>query len=324
VNAVAQAHVDVELLVFMETFLRTRSASQTARQLQLDGPTVDRRVSVLRALFDDPLIVQLRGEAMLTLRATELQARLQPSLNELRVLLAGSLGAAASAKNHFHVGVAPECEAIVPEVFANALSLANDVRLDFQPLDDVATAIELGSVDMAVAAVADVPRTFHVQALGMVDFGFFVGEQHALAGRMAVSAEDLLGWPHVDLRASRKAACPVDDAFMQRGLRRPVAGVFFSAASAVAAARRQNGVLAAPAYAMREQLDESGLRRVDTAFDMDPSAFALAWHDRLHRDPAQAWLRWVIAKSARSMMARHSSALEGIGFVGSEGVGGRT
>lgn len=307
-----QANVDVELLVFMEKFLRTRSASQTAWQLQLDEATVGRRLSVLRALFDDPLVVQMRGEAMLTLRATELQARLQPSLDALRVLLAGSLADAACARRDFRIGVGPECEAIVPDIFANALVLASDVRLDFLPMGDASIAIERGAVDVAVMPAADAPRDFHVHPLGTVDFGFFVCEHHGLASRMGVSAEDLLGWPHVDLRGSRTAAGPVDDAFTQRGLRRPTAGHFFSAASAIVAARRQNCVLVAPVYAMQELLDESRLRRVDTAFDVTPGAFVLAWHDRLHRDPAQAWLRGVIAKSVRAMTADHSIALCGM------------
>jgi DNA-binding transcriptional LysR family regulator len=124
-----------------------------------------------------------------------------------------------------------------------------------------------------------------------------------------VSAEDLLGWPHVDLRAARTAASPVDDAFAQRGLCRPTVGEFFRAASAIEAARRLDSVLVAPVYATRGLLEEARLRRVDTGFDLSPAAVVLAWHERLHRDPAQAWLQGVVAKSVRKSAGSNSLAL---------------
>jgi len=301
-----QANVDIELLVFMEKYLRTRCASLTAQQLQLSKPTASRRLSMLRALFDDRLVVQTRSGAMLTPRAAELQKRLQSALEALRVLLASGFDGSSFAKQSFCIGVSPECEAIVPDIFASALALAAEVHLDFQPIVDAYAAMERGLIDLALMSTGDAPGDFHVRPLCPVDFGFFVCERHALAGRQGVSAKDLVGWRHVDLRTSRTKGWPVDDAFKPFGLERPTAGVFFSATSAIAAARQHHYILAAPVSAVRDRLDEARLRRLDIAFDVNPSAFALAWHDRLHRDPAQVWLRGVIAKSANALMAGYA------------------
>ena len=51
--------IDLNLLVYLEVLLRERNVTQAANQLGLSQPAMSNGLRRLRALFDDPLLVQV-------------------------------------------------------------------------------------------------------------------------------------------------------------------------------------------------------------------------------------------------------------------------
>lgn len=106
--------IDLNLLVTLDVLLRDPSVTAAAQHLNLSQPAVSARLTRLRELFGDPLLVQRGRNLVPTPLAREIAPRLQRILAELGgVLQTGTAFDPATAERTFRIAASDDFHAAV-------------------------------------------------------------------------------------------------------------------------------------------------------------------------------------------------------------------
>ena len=142
----------LDRLEVLESLLRTKSPTASARELGVTQSAVSKTLAILRDELADPLLLR-RGDTMvLTPRAERLLAPLSSSLNALRSVLAdtaepsGPATATVALRDQFVVALGPAILRIVAKESPRTV-----VRFLAYERERVADDLARGSIDVAVA-----------------------------------------------------------------------------------------------------------------------------------------------------------------------------
>lgn len=296
--------IDLNLLVVLEALLEERHVTRAAKRVGLSQSAMSHALGRLRELFSDPLLVRT-GEGMQpTARALALSPGLGQTLTQLRGLLAPR-------------------PAWMPETARHAFNIATT---DFGELTIVRPLLvrlskEAPGIDLRVRVIAG----SHVSALSRGDHDLVltppaVGERtcgiyqrHLFRERFVVVARK--GNPHVGKRLTlaRYLSAPhalvsprgtpvglVDELLEKQQLsRRVVVSVpHFLVVPHLVAATDLLVTLAERVARIFAELLPLELHPLPLA--LDGFAMSQIWHERTHGDPAQQWLRDLVAEVAKS------------------------
>ena len=146
---------------------------------------------------------------------------------------------------------------------------------------------ELDMVSTITELVPDQIRGLHQGEDRLV---VLMGRHHPLSG-MALSLEDYLAWPHLQVSGGGDKDSPVEQVLAPRALsRRWFARVpFFQAA--VEVLLRTDCLMTTPAHIAWQLSREHALSFCDLPFATRVQQYHLLWHQRHHLDPAHRWFR---------------------------------
>lgn len=290
--------LDLNLLVTLDALLAERSVTRVARRLGLSQPSVSVQLAKLRAFFDDPLLLAGGREMRLTARAESLR-------EPLRAALAGVAGA-IGPRSAFDPSTASEawriaCSdygelAVVVPALAAIRAAAPGTRLavvEQRPVDTLRRA-ESGEIDLALHTTDDAPPGLRRRPL-FAEHYVLVGRRDHPRLRRRPSLAQFQALEHVIVSpAGGGFVGPTDIVLAGLGLERRVvlsAPRFLSALAAVACT---DLVAMVPS---RIALGREDLRVVEAPVEVPGFTMAMVWHERLHRDPAQRWLRDRLAEA---------------------------
>jgi len=284
--------LDLNLLVTLDALLAELNVTRTARRLNLAQPTVSLQLGRLRQLLDDPLLLPGPRGMRPTARAEALREPLRQALAALEGALAPAapFDPARSERTWRIAASDHSATTLLTPLLAELRGQAPGIRLallDKKP-DLLAEQLEGDRLDLALD-VAD------AAAPGLRQRLLFT-ERYLLAGRR--------GHPALQEPVSLETFCQLDQALVspngggfasltdhllaERGLaRRVVLSVphFSTLASALLAS---DLVALLPA---RIALTHPGLQTQVPPLAVPGFDMLLLWPERLHRDPAHAWLR---------------------------------
>ncbi|MDR6235153.1 LysR family transcriptional regulator [Pseudomonas oryzihabitans] len=290
--------LDLNLLVTLDALLAELNVTRAARRLNLAQPTVSLQLGRLRQLLDDPLLLPGPRGMRPTARAEALREPLRQALAALEDALAPAAPFnPARAERTWRIAASDHsATTLLTPLLAELRQQAPGLRLallDKKP-DLLAEQLEGDRLDLALD-VAD------AAAPGLRQRLLFT-ERYLLAGRR--------GHPALQEPVSLETFCELDQALVspngggfasltdrllaERGLaRRVVLSVphFSTLASALLAS---DLVALLPA---RIALTHPGLQTQPPPLAVPGFDMLLLWPERLHRDPAHAWLRERIVSS---------------------------
>ncbi|MGL5199297.1 MAG: LysR substrate-binding domain-containing protein, partial [Aeromonas veronii] len=146
---------------------------------------------------------------------------------------------------------------------------------------------ELDLVSTITDQVPDQIRGLHQ---GEDRLAVLMGRHHPLAGK-ALSLDDYLAWPHLQVSGGGDKDSPVEQVLAPQGLsRRWFARVpFFQAA--VEVLLRTDCLMTTPAHIAWQLSCGNELTFVELPFATRDQQYHLLWHQRHHQDPAHRWFR---------------------------------
>lgn len=281
---------DIGLLLSLDVLLDEQHVSRAATRLNLSQSAMSSQLARLRAWFGDPLLIPSgNGRGMvLTPRAEALQGPLRAALQSLNSAIAANAFdpqhdartfTIAANDNAFSALVRPLAQAVLRE--------APGIRLRCIAPDyaDMAPRMERGDVDLYLGAARMVAPSLKQRLLLRDDF--CVARRHDDPAPMDMAV--YTSRPHVLISPAGQFSSIIDDALANLQQKRRVAMTVATYTQAASMVASSDAVATLPSAFLRSL--GFSLRIDPLPFALDAFDYAMAWHPRVHDDPAHRWLR---------------------------------
>jgi DNA-binding transcriptional LysR family regulator len=294
--------VDLNLLVVFDAMVEHRSVTRAAEALGLSQPATSAAVARLRTLFEDPLFVKTGPFMRPTPRALELATPIRRVMGTLReeILQASAFDPARTDKT-FDV-IAPDiAEAILlPRLLERLRAVAPAVKLRVasMPRHAAGQALESGSAELALGFFPDLQKTgFFQQRLFKHRYVCIVRRDHpGIGARMSMkqylAARHAVVWPE-----GREHL--VERFLNTRHLQRKVALELSHFMSLLTVIASSDLVATVPNDLADFFVSQGNIRIVEPPVKTPDVEVHQFWHQRLHKDAANLWLRNLVHDTLR-------------------------
>ena len=299
--------IDIELLVTLEALLTVCNVTHVARRLHLSQPTVSVRLGKLRHLFADPLLTPGPRGMRPTTRGLELLAPLREALGGVeRMLSAQTPFDPAKTEMIWRVVASDYSQhAILLPLLTRLRRDAPGVRVAvFTPVPaEIARMAERGDIDVALTTAEIVPESLRSTILFTERYQFIARTRHPLLGKGPITLAQYCALDHMVVSPEGGGFKGPTDVLLEarRHKRRVVLSVphFLSVPELV---RHSDMVAMLPARLLKGRSE--GLQLRDAPVQPPGFEMAMSWHERVHLDPAHAWLRAQIMAAVSQAAAR--------------------
>lgn len=292
--------LDVRLMRTLHILLNECSVSRTADILGQSQPTVSLTLKRLRIIIKDPLLVRSGNHLVPTRRGHELREQVARILEEIE----DSFGEPAefdpgTTTRRFRI-IADNCLStlMVPQTLAQLRSMAPKATFDLCALPrqgDINQALADGGIDLAVGNAPSPPLLLRTVPLIDAEIACVVGPNHPLARRKRLTMEEYLDLDHIS-PSPREAASlsPIDGKLHELGINRRIAASVpdFALVPYVVSQTDLVFTTCRPFAELVAQMMPLGVLEAPPEFGI--MTFQLLWHERVHKDPANLWLRRTI------------------------------
>lgn len=288
--------IDLNLLLTLHALLTEKHVTRASLRLHKSQPAVSHSLGLLRAHFDDPLLVRRNGRMTLTARA---QALTQP-LNDALVTLNGLLGTPrfdpSQARRRFRLSLSDYAARIVlPPLMQHVRRWAPglDLAISQASRDAMLAQLADGELDLALGIFPDAPADIHIQDLFSEGF-VSLADKAVMPANGKLSLEEWLQRPHVMLALRPDANDEIEKALASQGLRRHIALALPHWSAAVEVLAGTDLILTVASRAVGPMRQHKTLRQFEPPLPLPRFAYQQAWHARKESDPAHQWLRQAI------------------------------
>ncbi len=287
-------YIDLNLIEALDALLAENSVTKAAARLHTSAPAMSRALARLRRAFDDPLLVRAGRDLVPTPRALELRGEVHAVAARARALFAPSTSAdPRTAVRMFDLQVTDMLSTtFIPSLIDDLRVQAPGISLRLRPenLEDT-PALREGLLDLEIGSIRPVDPEIHSETLVTETLIGVVRPDHPLAKARTVTPQRFAEADHIVVSRRGRAHGPIDDRLADLGLRRRVAAVVPTFASALFLVRETDVVCVAPAGLGRPMLDTLGLRTFTIPVELPSVTISMAWHPRNHHDRIHQLLR---------------------------------
>lgn len=295
--------LDLNLLRVFHAVMERRSVSAAATALGMTQPGASLSLKRLRAHFDDELFVR-QGTAMVP---TKLADRLRDPVNRAMAIVHDEIGQATpfdptTTRHDFVISLSDLGDLVfLPALVARLRAQAPHVTIRSVPtrLPALFGGLSDGSIDLALGHLIDPQRAdIFEQTLFAQGFGCLARRDHPMIGD-TLSMEQYLSADHALVVQEGQSQEVLERRINELGIKRHIvlhSPHFMSVPLLVA---RSDMITSVPLAVGRIYADMLGLKLLPLPFDVPPVGLKQFWHRRAHTEPANIWLRRVIAELYR-------------------------
>lgn len=275
--------------------------THAAKAVGLGQSSMSHTLARLRAHFDDPLLVQVGRELVLTERAKSLIEPVADAVAQLeRVFTQVEAFDPRTSSRVFRIAAADNLEFyLLPKLTTTLHRSAPSVQVRVTALlGDWKQALERGDIDLKLGRKYRVPSSLVTEDVSQESFTCAVRKQHPASARP--SLQEYAAFEHMIVAPTAGPADEpsgmIDERLAQQGLRRRIvlSVPHFLVAPFVAAS--SDLVLTAPARLLRPFMKTLGLRRVQLPIKDLGYTLSQVWAARATKDPGTTWLRTTVAR----------------------------
>jgi DNA-binding transcriptional LysR family regulator len=298
------AAIDLNLLTAFEALSAERHVTRAARRLGISQPAMSDALRRLRKLFGDELFVRAAGAMQPTPRALALSSALAPVLAQLRHTMGDQVAFSPDATAKVFTLASTDYTSLVllPPLMSRLRLTAPGLVLHIVGYEKGALGpmLDRGEIDLAVGVFPNPPE----QAVRTVLFEEgFVGvarADHAALAAGPMSLATFAALPHALVSVNTDRRGVIDDRLQTLGLSRRIALVvpYMLLLPRVLAESELIAVLPRRAA---NAISDARLTTFALPVATDPWTVDLLWNPAARTDRATAWLRALIAETARAL-----------------------
>lgn len=321
---------DLNLLKVFEAVYEERNLILAGKRLHLTQSAVSHALRRLRDLVGDELFIRMGKGLVPTGRAMAMAPALLDSLRRIEDALGVEPFAPAHSRRRFVIAANDHVTEVILAPLSRALqTVAPGVDLVIRPSTrlDLAEQIDLGRIDLAIGIFAQVPARLNARDLMSQGESILMGKDHP-ASRRKFKLQDLTTYPLVTLSVGGQEEGAVGGFIVERGLarqsemfdRRALEQAFQGAREmprlrvtvphslAIPALLRGTDMMAIVPASLAIALARSGdLLRRSPPYAAGTETTRAVWHGRDDHDMGHAWLREMVAETARTVEAAIAS-----------------
>ena len=296
--------IDLKLLYTLEAIHRTGSLTAAGEALGLSQPALSHQLRRLREIFDDPLF--LRGPT--GMHSTPRAEALVRSVLRIQSTVRAELGSVAgfepaTVDREFNLCMTDVGEMVLlPKLLGRLRSDAPNVRIRTMstPPRQTAELLETGEADLALGPFPDLAGAA-LKCQRLFDRGFLclVAQDHPRVGE-GIGLDQYLAEPHMVIASSGRIEETFEKFLLARKLSRRII-LRVPHMLAVPNVVRESDLLATVPQSVGLLFrNYAGIRAIDLPFEdtVQPPRTTVSqfWSARFDRDPANMWLRGLIAQ----------------------------
>ena len=291
--------LDLNLLRAFDAIATEGSVTIAGERIGLSQPAMSNALARLRQLFDDPLFVRTpRG-----MRPTPFAQQLAQPVREALRLIQGALQQHAgfdprSSGNTFRFYMSDIGEMVfLPGLLERVKRDAPGIKIEVVriPIKDVHTALEAGELDLAVGFLPGLTTGMLQQPLFREHYVCMLRADHPLIGAK-VSAKQFREAAHVVVSYAGTGHQVIEETFLAEGLgeRIAVRVPHFLVVPMILA--RTDLIVTVPSRVAAVFARLGNFKVLKLPLPMPSFEVRLHWHQRYNQDPANRWLRGVMAE----------------------------
>jgi DNA-binding transcriptional LysR family regulator len=288
---------DVHLLRLFDLLYGTHSVTRSAEQLGLSQPTVSIWLGKLRAQLHDPLFVRTSEGMQPTPRADELIGPTREALEALQRLSAhNAVFDPASSARRFRICMTDASHVtLLPRLLAHVRALAPGASIEAARIDEhTAKALQAGDADLALGFVPWLDSGFYQQALFAQNWCCLANPAHPRLGK-TLTLRAYRDEGHVGIVGGTGSQM-LADALERHRVRRRIVLELPGFLGLPAILSTTDLVATLPRHIGETLAEAAGLRVIDCPVPVPPFTVKQHWHARYHHEPANRWLRGVVAE----------------------------
>lgn len=299
--------LDLNLLLTFEALMRTRSVTLAGERVGLSQSATSNALQRLRAAFGDRLFVRTPTGMQPTALALAMEHDIGDALDRLRQVVERNRSfEPASTARTFRILLSDIAQlAHLPSFVAmlrREAPLVDLVSLSL-PLRDAKEAMAAGEMDLALGFIPDLGADFHRQSLFEEHWVCVVSRDHPSIGESLTRAQ-YLDAAHLSYRPAASIHASLDGLleaqFAGQGVRRRVAVSVPYSSGLASTVASSDLVFTAPHGLARSMARLQPVRIVPLPFELPGIHLNMQWHDRMHRDAGNRWLREACALNYRA------------------------
>jgi len=293
------AKLDLSDFVILKEIYRTRSVTGSVPEVGLSQPAISVRLSHMREHFCDPLFVKTPQGMM----PTPLMESLISAIDQTLDLLGPNRGGFVpfmpeTASRTFRLGLSHVAQLVVlPALLPLFEAAGTQLKVDSMDLDDTTgQAMTQGQVDVAIGFTVELNTGFFQQRLFTEHYACIVRKGHPRLDTQ-LTTEQFLREEHVSLVAPGTGHSRLDKQLRASGIARNIklrVSSFLGLEQIIIA----TDLLAVVPARLAGTLALGGrITALKIPFPTPDYEVRQYWHERYHRDPANAWLRQLIFRT---------------------------
>jgi DNA-binding transcriptional LysR family regulator len=290
--------LDLKLLKVFDEVYKTRSVSRAAENVGVTQPSISIALAKLRKHFQDPLFVRTSDGMQPTPYAADLIRPVRDGLG----LLDGAMRHRATfdpaqSDRAFCLCLTDISQAVMLPTMLNHLKrIAPAIQLEIVPISsETPRMLESGDADLAVGFMPQLEAGFYQQKLFQQRFVCVVREDHPRI-KSRLSLKQFVDEDHIVVTTSATGHWILDKTLEAKGVVRRVAvrlPDFLGLASIVAGTE----LLACVPERLGEVMRQAAkVKLLAPPVELPSYLVKQHWHERYHHDPANRWLRGVVAE----------------------------
>lgn len=298
------AAVDANLVVALDALLQESNVTRAARRVGITQSAMSQTLARLRHQFDDPILVKVGRQMEPSPFGLRIKARLHTLLNELEAIVGERpTFDEKEASGRFVIATVDYLALVLFPALARAVALrAPGIDLGIQALDQASIAPQLqqGLVHLYIGVPGQTERALQMQHLFTDSFSVVVGSENPLcAGGMTIDSYASL--PHILVSPRREAESIISRELGAVGHTRRVAieVPYFSIVPQLL--KKSNLVATVPTRIASLYAEDHGVEVLAPPMPLPEIEICMAWHPTFSADPAQIWLRELVASVSQEL-----------------------
>ncbi|HYM03850.1 MAG TPA: LysR family transcriptional regulator [Stellaceae bacterium] len=296
--------IDLNLLIAFDAIMRERHVTVAAHRIGITQPAMSNALARLRKLFNDPLFVRTSHGMEPTPYAEQLADPIGRACDLIAdALRTGSTFEPAKSSRTFTFYMTDIGEVVLlPAILRHVRSVAPQVALKVVRIPPLGAqeAMASGEVDLAIGLFPSLQAGFYEQRLYRDHFVCVARADHPRI-RNVLTARQFSEVPHVFVSSAGTGhEAAVENIIAAQRVKRTIALTVPHFLVLPTIVSQSDLIVTVPERVARSFQSSTNLKLLKPPIKFPEIEIKQHWHERLHHDPANKWMRSVIAQLFKS------------------------